>query len=159
MIEKFLTYMRGRDWIIELNEKQTFCLPEPVKSRYRSYPESWVSFISAVKNMENKEETAWFLCEKDYDMQGDTAWQWNEWELISLEAAENDATWIAEIKKFWDEHLPIFLSLNNGYAYYAISIKDGSVVYGTEPEFEECQTVAVSFDDFMEKVVMGKILL
>ena len=28
---------------------------------------------------------------QDYDVQGDEAWQWNEWELLSLEAAGNDA--------------------------------------------------------------------
>ena len=36
-------------------------------------------------------------------------------------------------------------------------IKDGSVVHGMEPEFEECETVADSFEDFMEKVMSGRI--
>jgi len=45
------------------------------------------------------------------------------------------------------------------YAYYAISMKDGSVVYGAEPEFEECDTVADSFEYFMEKVISGRIQL
>ena len=30
---------------------------------------------------------------------------------------------------------------------------------GTEPEFEECETVADSFEDFMEKVMSGGIQL
>ena len=92
-------------------------------------------------------------------MQGDKAWQWNEWELLSLEAAGNDAAWKDEIRKFWDGHLPVFLSLESGYAYYAISIKEGSIVYGSEPEFEECQTVADSFENFMEKIISKKIRL
>ena len=57
------------------------------------------------------------------------------------------------------ENQPIFLSLENGYAYYAISMQDGSVVYGAEPEFEECETAADSFEDFMEKVMSGGIRL
>ncbi len=112
MIESFLNYMRDQDWAVEVNERQVFCLPEPMKSRYAGYPESWIQLISVVKSI---------VCR--------------------------------------DEHLPIFLSLEGGYAYYAISMKDGSVVHGTEPEFEECETVADSFTDFMGKVTGGRIRL
>lgn len=159
MIDIFLAYMKNQGWITEVNEKQKFCLPEPMRSRYTDYPESWMRFISTVKSMVRKDERGWFLCAEDYDLQGDKAWQWNEWELLSLEAAENDATWKDEIRKFWDGHLPIFLSLENGYAYYAISIKEGSIVYGSEPEFEECRKAADSFEDFMKKVISGEIPL
>ncbi len=159
MIESFLNYMRDQDWTVEVKEKQVFCLPEPMKSRYAGYPESWMQLISAVKSMVRRDEQAWFLCAEDYEIQGDKAWQWNEWELLSLEAAGNDTAWREEIKKFWDGHLPIFLSLEGGYAYYAISMADGSVVHGAEPEFEECETVADSFTDFMEKVTGGRIRL
>lgn len=79
--------------------------------------------------------------------------------MLSLKAAGNDASWKDEIGKFWDGHLPVFLSLESGYAYYAISIEEGSIVYGSEPEFEECQTVADSFEDFMKKVISGEIRL
>ena len=92
-------------------------------------------------------------------MQGEKAWQWNEWELFSLEAAGNDAAWKDGIRKFWDGHLPFFLSLESGYAYYAIFIKEGSIVYGSELEFEECQTVASSFEDFMKRIISGEIRL
>lgn len=159
MIDKFLAYMENQEWTAEVNDEQKFFLPEPMKSRYTRYPESWVRFVSIVKSMVRKDEKAWFLCANDYDMQEDKTWQWNEWELLSLEAAENDAVWKDEIRKFWNKHLPIFLSLESGYAYYAISMKDSSVVYGTEPEFEECDTVANSFEDFMEKVICGRIQL
>ena len=105
------------------------------------------------------DERVWFLCADDYDIQGDKAWQWNEWELLGLEAAGNDAVWSCSIQRFWDEHLPIILSLESGYAYYAISMKDDSIVYGREPEFEECRTVAGSFEDFMKKVMSKEIQL
>ena len=159
MIDKFVAYMENQDWTAKMNGEQEFSLPEPMKSRYAGYPESWVRFVAIVKSMVRKDERAWFLCAEDYNMQGDKAWQWNEWELLSLEAAENDTAWKDAIRKFWNAHLPIFLSLENGYAYYAISMKDGSVVYGAGPEFEECETVADSFEDFMEKVISGRIQL
>lgn len=159
MINKFLSYMKGQNWTVEVNKEPKFDLPRPVKRRYASYPESWVEFVSAVKSMVRGDEKAWFLCAEDYNMQGDRAWQWNEWELISLKCAEDDLIWKDEITKFWDKHLPIFLSLESGYAYYAISVKDGSIVYGSEPEFEGCRTVADSFVDFMKKIISGEVLL
>lgn len=159
MIDEFLVYMKNQDWIVEVNEEQKFCLPEPMKSRYTDYPEDWMKFISAVKSLVRKDERTWFLCAEDYDMQGDKAWQWNEWELLSLKAAGNDTAWKYKIRKFWDEHLPIFLSLESGYAYYAISIKNGSIVYGSEPEFEECTIVADSFEDFMKQIISSRIWL
>lgn len=48
-------------------------------------------------------------------------------------------------------------SVKNGYAYYAISMKDGSIVRGAEPEFEECELVAVSFTDFLEKIMTSNL--
>ena len=152
--------MEGKGWAVERKAGQELCLPEPVKSRYaQGFPESWIRFVSGLKSMVRRDEAAWFLCAEVYDAQGDKAWQWNEWELMSLEAAEGDTAWAEEIRKFWDGHFPFFLSLEDGYAYYAISMKDGSIVHGTEPEFEECKTVADSFDDFMEQSMRGMIRL
>ncbi len=108
MIDKFISCMKEQGWTVERNEEQRFCLPEPMKSRYTGYPESWGEFVSIVKSMIRGDERAWFLCSEDYDMQGDKVWQWNEWELLSLKAAENDAAWKDEIRKFWDGHLLSF---------------------------------------------------
>ena len=44
MIDKFISCMKEQGWIVERNEKQRFCLLEPMKSRYTGYPESWVEF-------------------------------------------------------------------------------------------------------------------
>lgn len=51
MIDKFLDCMKNRGWTVETNKEQKFCLPEPMKSRYTGYPESWVEFVSTVKSM------------------------------------------------------------------------------------------------------------
>lgn len=111
MIDQFLNCMKNQGWTVEINEEQEFCLPKPMKSRYTGYPESWMKFISAVKILVRKDERAWFLCAEDYDVQGDKAWQWNEWELLSLEAAGDDAEWKEEIREFWDGHLPFPLRI------------------------------------------------
>ena len=97
------------------------------------------------------------ICCKDYYEQSENAFQWNEWERISLESAEDDEEWKKEISAFWDVHFPIAMSVKDGYSYYAMSMENGAIVYGCEPEFEECETVAECFDDFMEKIANGKI--
>lgn len=83
---------------------------------------------------------------------------WSEWERISLESAE-DEEWKKEIREFWDIHFPIVMSVKDSYSYYAMSMENGAIMYGCAPEFEECETVAESFDDFVEKIVDGEIQL
>lgn len=118
-----------------------------------------MDFISTVKSMINDDETTWFLCKNNFDMQIEDSFRWNEWEIISLESAENDIEWETEIKKFWNIHLPIIMSVKDGYSYYAISIENGSVVHGGEPEFEECKIVANSFEEFQLKIMKREILI
>lgn len=159
MIQKFLTYMKECGWNVEMKEKQSCDLPETVKSRYEHIPEIWFEFITTVQSIVSSDETTWFLCEDDYDLQKDKAFQWNEWELISLESIGNDAEWENEIKEFWNMHLPIILSVKDGYSYYAVSMENGSIVKGNEPEFEECEWVADSFEDFMKKIMNRELQL
>lgn len=159
MISTFLTYMKVNGWDIELNEIQDSYLPEIIKNRYANISKPWLEFIKNVKHMVNSDETIWFLCREDFEIQGDKVFQWNEWELISLESAQGDAEWTNEINEFWNYHLPIVMSVKDGYSYYAISVKDGSIVQGSEPEFEECEMVALSFTDFMEKITKNELRL
>ncbi len=159
MINTFMAYIKEHGWNIKLNEMQNVSLPEAITSRYTNIPKQWLEFAKNIKQMISADETMWFLCSGDFNMQDAGAFQWNEWELISLESAKGDTEWENEIKKFWDNHLPIVMSVKGAYSYYAISIKDGSVIHGTEPEFAECEVVASSFTDFMEKIVKNELQL
>lgn len=156
LIHTFLSYMKENGWKIEQNEQGSE-LPEAITNRYTNIPGLWLELAGKVKQMVSPDETIWFLCAGDYEIQGDTAFQWNEWERISLESAVGDTEWEERIKKFWDNHLPVVMSVKDGYSYYAISMKDGSVVHGTEPEFEECECVADSFADFMDKIMKNEL--
>ena len=51
------------------------------------------------------------------------------------------------------------MSVGGDYHYYAIDIDSGKVVEGWEPEFEETTDVAESFNEFVEKVISGDIVL
>ncbi len=159
MIEKLEAYMKENGWNTKWNEKQGKCLPEAITNRYGNISDEWMEFIHNISCMISPDETTWFLCAEDFAREGEAAFRWNEWECISLESADGDTEWQNEIKDFWNYHLPIVMSVKDGYSYYAIAIKDGAVVYGTEPEFEECEIVAGSFVDFMEKIVKGELRL
>jgi len=103
----------------------------------------------------NPDETCWFLCGDDFNGSSDSAYCWNEIESQSIEIAEGYPEWKAEIKEFWDKHLPIMLSVKSGYAYFAVNLFDnfGAVVYGIEPEYEETEKIANSFDDFLLRIL------
>ena len=158
-IDAFLACMKEKGWNIELCETKGKYLPEGVVSRYKNVPVLWKEFIGTVRKMVCSDETEWFLCADDFDSKAHTAWQWNEWEVLSLKCAEGDAEWTNKITDFWNNHLPIFLSVKDGYAYYPISMKDGSIVQGTEQEFEECTPVTSSFADFLEKIIKSELEL
>lgn len=159
MLNKFLNFMKEQGWNVELNSENTVCTPKIIEERYANIPLTWLDLIGTVKSIKNHEDTTWFLCADDFKTQPSDAFRWNEWEIISLENAEDDAQWEKEIKEFWDNHLPIMLSVEGVYSYYAVFTKDGSIVYGEEPEFEECTKAADSFDEFIEKIVNGEITI
>lgn len=158
MINQFASYMEENGWQVERYETPNQYISDTVTSRYKNIPKQWLEFIESIKCMMNAEETIWFLCAYDYDMQSDEAFPWNAWEQISLESASGDKEWERKIRIFWENHLPIVMSVKGGYSYYAISMKDGSVVRGAEPEFEECEVAAPSFAEFTGKIVKGEIL-
>ncbi|HAA6474525.1 TPA_asm: hypothetical protein GF092_02615 [Listeria monocytogenes] len=51
------------------------------------------------------------------------------------------------------------MSVGGCYEYYAIALNDGSVVHGSEPEFEESLVVADSFAEFLLKIVAGEMVI
>lgn len=154
MIKQFADWAAERSWNIKIRD-DNFALPEEVAQRYK-VPESWLEFIRRFSLCANAEFTKWFITFEDF---GEDGFRWNEFELISLEAAGDDMEWRRRVTSFWDKHLPIFMSVEGEYEYYAVNVESGQVIYGYEPEFEEPETVADSFEKFIEKIVTGEIVL
>ena len=160
MLNKFLDCLAKQGWKAERNRLSTGRLPAAVQERYPGLSREWLELLAKVKRLVRGDERAWFLCAPDYAPREEDEWRWNEWELLSLEGAEGDPSWQEEIREFWDRHFPFFLSVDEAcYAYYAIDRRDGSVVWGCEPEFEVCKTVAPSFQGFLGQVIRGEISL
>lgn len=154
MNTKFEEWAKKNNWKIT---KQTKDLPADILERYSNIPESWLSFIEGYESIMNGEEIIWFLTAENYYPKSEDEWRYNEFELISLDAADGDEDFIAEIRNFWNNHIPIIMSVGNGYEYYAIELDSGNIVSGFEPEFEEAETVAESFDEFLEMLMNNEL--
>lgn len=161
LINRIYDALRKKGWTISRRNVSPCSLPACISNRYSNIPDEWVMFINSFSDCVSPDKTVWFLCADDFVRQGDDVFRWNEFELMSLQAAvdENDAEWKSAVVRFWDGHLPICLSVASGYEYYAIRMLDGVIVHGAEPEFEETTETAPSFARFAEMVCVGACVL
>lgn len=156
-MDDFIAWARRHDWQVELSEEARELSPEAFR-RYGEVPAGYRRFLQHVIVLSNRADTGWFLS-ADHFTGAAPAWQADSFEQISLEAAGGDQRWREDILGFWDGHMPIVFSLARGYEYYAICIRDGTVVNGTEPEFEEVSPAAASLEEFLAKIMAGVITL
>lgn len=142
-----------RGWLVDVHA-QNVCLSAPILKRYPWLPAEWVNFLGRVKEVVNPGETIWILGPSDYRDNANVAFAWDAWEKLCLDCAaqEHDAEWAARIRAFWDEHLPISLSVGSGYAYCALRREDLKVVYGIEPDFEDTSVFAGSLAEWICKL-------
>ncbi len=152
MFDKFTVWAKNNGWNIIASSGKTE-LPENIKTRY-DIPEKWYQFVSALRVCEDKTATKWFLTPGDF-LPREDGFQWNEFELMSLEYANDESS----ITAFWDRHLPVFMSVDGEYSYYAVDTESGKVVNGCEPEFEDVTVAADSFEEFIGKIISGEIVL
>lgn len=148
--KEYLTILIKKGWTVEEQHRDINDLPECVKNRYNNIPSEYIDFLCNIERCIDPRETMWLLGIDDFKRQDKNAFRWNEFEIISLESAIDDIKWQYEIKRFWDEHLPICYSIDGEYEYYAIRMTDGVIVHGIEPEFEETEDIADSFEKFIE---------
>jgi hypothetical protein len=140
---QFLEDLRKAGWRIELLPRRR-SLPEPILRRYPWMPEDYRALAESCALVCSPDEKAWLLTEPDFAGTSASDYAWNEWEHQSLEAAGPDEAWKAKIVEFWDDHLPILLSVKSGYAYFAIEKRSLGIVCGEEPEYEEVTPIAPS---------------
>lgn len=157
-IDRFIEWCQNGNWEIQKRPDKDFCLPDTFRTRYTKIPDEFIQFLSLVDICVAPDEKSWFLCLNEYKEISDIAFSWDEFEKISLEAAEDDSKLQQEITLFWDRYMPIAMSVGSGYSYYALDLGSeyGTVVYGTEPEFEEAEKVSSSFADFLNLIMTGE---
>ncbi|WP_091037506.1 hypothetical protein [Microbacterium oxydans] len=148
----------------ELFRRATGCLEEAgwtgepplstedgVPSALRTAPDTVIRWVSSFSQLSNADETGWFLSRHDYSTGAEDAFAWNEFEQLSIQAATTGDELVA-VSRFWKRHLPILLSVRNGYEYLAVR-DDGAVVHGTEPEFEEAVVAFSHFEDLLRYII------
>ncbi|WP_145414242.1 SMI1/KNR4 family protein [Paenibacillus xylanexedens] len=160
-ILEFVTWAESNGWIVTLKSESDLDLDHRLITRYTNIPAEYRAFLSAVNQCMTPSEQTWFLCEADYNNRSDSEFHWNEYELISLDAAMDDEAWRSEITSWWDQYLPIMMSVRDGYSFYAIDLSNetGAVVYGEEPEFEEVNKVADNLHQFLQRIMSDSIKL
>ncbi len=122
-----------------------------VPSALRAAPGAAIRWVSSFSLLSSADETTWFWSGEDYSSGPERAFAWNELEQLSIQAAiTNDEA--AAVSRFWSRHVPILLSVRDGYEYLAVR-DDGAVVHGAEPEFEDASVVWSRFEDLLEYIV------
>lgn len=159
MLTEFYKWLDTHGWNVVLKESEELELDSSFRKRYKGIVKEYEEFLKRFKSVISKDETTWFLCSGEYMNQSDLAFKWNEFELQSLEAAEDDEEWKCAIVQWWDGKLPIIMSVKGGYSFYAIDLKDnyGAIVRGEEPEYEETEIVASDLNHFFQAVISGEI--
>jgi hypothetical protein len=130
-------------------------LPAAIVSRYAWVPRELLDFVCEIELAASADDKAWLLSAGDYAGTSGSAFAWNEWELIGLDAAADDEQWKREVMEFWDRHFPILMSVKSGYAFFAVDRERHAVVVGEEPEFEEVSPLAASVTELL-KMISGR---
>ena len=158
ILNKFTEWLKENKWYVVNNQDEKIKINDSIDIRYNLDIQHY-EFLKVFKQIISPDEKTCFLCCDEYNGVSNLAFKWNEFELLSLEVAQDDNEWKEEIKKWWDGKFPIIISVKNGYLFYAIDMKEnvGKVVRGEEPEFEETEIVAESFYDFLELIISGEI--
>ncbi|MCR5607530.1 MAG: SMI1/KNR4 family protein [Lachnospiraceae bacterium] len=161
MFDIFIDYLVKNGWKFTIEYNESVMLNNDFVHKKKLENLSYYLFIKKYKELYNNDATIWFNCIDDYNENTESAFAWNEFELLSLEnALDNEQH--NTIKEWWKKIIPIIISVKDGYyKYYAISIGDnfGKVIMGHEPEFEEVDVIAENFEDFIEKVTKNIIII
>ena len=159
MLIDFIEWAENNDWHVVRKNSETLNLSKKFTKRYTQIPYEYQEFLMCVDEFVSPSEKIWFLCESDYNNKSNSAFKWNEYEIISLDAAGKDRNWKREIISWWDKYLPIVMSVQDGYSYYAIDLynEKGAIVEGCEPEFEEVTKIADNLEDFFDLIIKNKI--
>ncbi|MFC4305324.1 SMI1/KNR4 family protein [Cohnella boryungensis] len=158
-IGEFMTWANENGWDIAGKSGFELNLSSSVISRYKDIPNEFLDFLRRVKRCITPNEKTWFNCEDEFNNSSDLAFKWNEFEVLSLEAAMDDSIWKSQITAWWDNYVPIVMSVEGGYSFYAIDLTNGAIVRGYEPEFEEVDKVASTLEQFLELIMSNSIEL
>jgi len=158
-MDEFMNWALENGWDLTRKAEIQLNLDSSIMARYNEIPSEYLDFLRIVEKCISPNEMTWFICEDEFNQRSDSEFKWNEFELLSLEAAMDDHKWQSEITAWWDNYLPIVMSVDGGYSYYAIDLTHdkGAIVRGYEPEFEEVEKAANNFEHFLELIMSNSL--
>ena len=153
VLTPYLQLLAGKGWTVEEAQPgEVLALRPEVRARYARIPEQYERFLARVRSCVNADETIWFLCAEDYNVDpADPAFAWNEFEKMELEDLAPGAAEAMTVRQFWDAHLPFMLSVGGEYSYMGFRVvgeRFGSVVEGYDIDLREPSDVARDFEEF-----------
>lgn len=83
-----MTWAGEKGWDIMSESGSQSHLNSSITSRYKGLPDEYLEFLNVVEKCVAPDEQTWFICEAEFNNSTETAFQWNEFEMLSLEAAE-----------------------------------------------------------------------
>lgn len=110
------------------------------RDRYSNLPSDYQEFLQQFQTITNKSDNVWFNSIEDFNGESDSGFRWNEFEVMGLDALKDDEDACDMICQFWNNHIPILMSVKGEYQYLCIDLSPdnyGKIYYGVEPEFEE----------------------
>ena len=159
MQKEYYKQLTGAGFKVEKNSATTK-LASSIVTRYQNLPSAYIKFLHSFKVITNVTDTSWFNLIQDFNTNSENEFKWNHFELLSLEWSKDDDEELKAIKNFWKQHIPIILSVKDGYQYFAICLNKnnyGEIVHGCEPLFEETTKISNNFTAFMELIEKGEI--
>src|SRR5689334_15008928 len=105
LIRRFSEWAASHGWECRLRSTVVQYLPRSITDRYTRLPTDYLSFVGWVELVVASDDKAWFNCCEDYERE--TGFRWNQLELVSLKAAQDQADyqWLSRVKSFWAKHL------------------------------------------------------
>lgn len=94
-------------------------------NRYPTIPIEYLKFLASFSLLTNLSDTTWFNSISDFnETNTESDFKWNEFERMSLESSEDFPDVKKKVIEFWNHHLPIILSVKNGYSFFAINVSE-----------------------------------
>ncbi len=155
LYSNFLDFLVGKGWILVGRDGGDGSPPVIDDSINADVPAFYLEFLSNFTSLSNKDESRWFVSIEEFAGVSDGAFSWDEFEKMSIDAAMTDADG-EDVRKFWAEHLPIFMAVDGDYQFVGLGRSSGAVVHGVEPEFESVTRLAGTFDEFLTAAMNGQ---
>ena len=141
--------LRSRGWNVALDTPREL-FTSAQRRRYPSAPPLFRAFLGSILDCSSPRKQCWLYGPRQFARSGARGFRWNECERMSLDGFAGDEAGAAEVRAFWDHHIPFMMAVHSDYDYLALRLDSTPVVvHGCAPEFEEASVLSTTFEGFL----------